>query len=180
MKTLYIDTHKEIHIALLDDARVINEIIIKDKNENSKYLMNAVIDVVDNQTYDQILVINGPGSFTGVRLGVTIAKTLAYTENIPLKAMTYLELISICSKNNLSKVGFSEKNGYFIGEIDKKTKKISSSYYLNNKEFEKIKTDVTIDFELCFISIIEYAKYIETINPHLLKPVYIKKIEVEK
>ena len=61
----------------------------------------AIKELIDEQKLDEIIVVNGPGSFTGVRLGVTIAKTLAYTLNIPIKTISSLEVSSI--SNNAQK-----------------------------------------------------------------------------
>jgi tRNA threonylcarbamoyladenosine biosynthesis protein TsaB len=43
---------------------------------------------------DKIVVAKGPGSYTGVRIGVTIAKTLAWTLNIPLVGISSLETLA--------------------------------------------------------------------------------------
>ena len=43
---------------------------------------------------DKIVVAKGPGSYTGVRIGVTIAKTLAWTLNIPLVGISSLEALA--------------------------------------------------------------------------------------
>ena len=43
---------------------------------------------------DKIVVAKGPGSYTGVRIGVTIAKTLAWTLNIPLVGISSLEVLA--------------------------------------------------------------------------------------
>lgn len=42
----------------------------------------------------QIAVAKGPGSYTGVRIGVTIAKTLAWSLNIPVKTVSSLEVLA--------------------------------------------------------------------------------------
>lgn len=180
MKTLYIDTHKDIHIALLNEIEIISEKKIIEQKENSTFLMDTIIDVINNSTYDQIIVVNGPGSFTGVRLGITIAKTLAYTQNIPIKAISYLEVISACVDKSEKKVGFSDKNGYFIGEFDLDNNKTKEFYYIDNKNFENIETDVTLEYDFNFKRILEYANNLDTLNPHNVNPIYVKKIEVEK
>jgi tRNA threonylcarbamoyladenosine biosynthesis protein TsaB len=43
---------------------------------------------------DAIVVVNGPGSFTGVRVGVSAVKGLAEGRNIPVVALSRLEVLS--------------------------------------------------------------------------------------
>lgn len=47
---------------------------------------------------DRIAVAQGPGSYTGVRMAVTTAKTLAWSLNIPLVSISTLELMAQSGK----------------------------------------------------------------------------------
>ena len=80
--------------------------------------MPTIKKALDGKNPEKIYVVNGPGSFTGVRLGVTIAKTFAYTLEIPIKTISSLELkaVSLVEKNKI--VGVKENNGYYIGIFD--------------------------------------------------------------
>ena len=99
MKTLFIDTHlSDIIVFLYEDEKVVKKKKIINKKNNSEFMFSTIVEVIDNQKLDEIIVVNGPGSFTGVRLGVTIAKTLAYTLNISIKTITSLEVAALGSR----------------------------------------------------------------------------------
>ena len=49
-------------------------------------ILNKLNKNLDN--IDGIVCFKGPGSFTGLRIGLTIANALAYAQNIPVVAMT--------------------------------------------------------------------------------------------
>ncbi|WP_078543039.1 tRNA (adenosine(37)-N6)-threonylcarbamoyltransferase complex dimerization subunit type 1 TsaB [Litchfieldia alkalitelluris] len=100
MKVLSIDTSNLVMgIALLDDTKVIGEVITNLKKNHSVRVMPAIeqllkeCDVRPNEL-NKIVVAKGPGSYTGVRIGVTIAKTLAWTLNIPLVGVSSLEVLA--------------------------------------------------------------------------------------
>ncbi len=46
------------------------------------------------QDLSKIVVAKGPGSYTGVRIGVTLAKTLAWSLHIPIVAVSSLEALA--------------------------------------------------------------------------------------
>lgn len=104
MKALAIDTSNyPLGIALAEDDQIIGEYITNIKKNHSVRVMPAIETLlrdcdVKASELDKIIVAKGPGSYTGVRIGVTIAKTLAWTLNIPLTGVSSLELIAANGK----------------------------------------------------------------------------------
>lgn len=100
MKVLAIDTSNyTLGIAIIDEEKVIGEYITNVKKNHSIRVMPAIemllkdCDLTPNDL-TKIVVAEGPGSYTGVRIGVTIAKTLAWTLNIPLVGVSSLEILA--------------------------------------------------------------------------------------
>ena len=180
MNTLFIDTHLwDINTLLLHDGLVVKKEEVKNKKNNSEYIFPSIVKVIDGIKLDEIIVVNGPGSFTGVRLGVTIAKTLAYTLNIPIKTITALEVMAI--SNEKKHVAFSDNNGYYVGDFDNNKTLIGDYSYVSDEEFAKLNKDNTysLDYNVDAEKIYEFLKNREPENAHQVKPVYIKKIGVE-
>lgn len=100
MKVLAIDTSNyALGIALLDEDKVIGEYITNVKKNHSIRVMPAIDTLLRDcdltpKDLTKIVVAKGPGSYTGVRIGVTIAKTLAWTLNIPLVGVSSLEILA--------------------------------------------------------------------------------------
>jgi tRNA threonylcarbamoyladenosine biosynthesis protein TsaB len=100
MKMLAIDTSNFVMgVAVVEENKVIGEIITNLKKNHSVRVMNAVESLLKDcdiapSELDRIVVAHGPGSYTGVRIGVTIAKTLAWTLNIPLIGVSSLEALA--------------------------------------------------------------------------------------
>ena len=189
MYTLFISTFSElITIGLLKDGIEIERLEKESTMNHSVFVMPMISDILKNNDLDtndlnEIIVINGPGSFTGVRIGVTIAKTLAYTLSIPIKVINSLEsfAVSYDSKNN-KLVSIPDLKGKYIGYFNSDNKLIIDYVYLNNKEYEeyiKDKKEYIIDNnKLDLNKIYNYLKDKKSINPHLVNPFYVKGIEV--
>ncbi|MEK4376849.1 MULTISPECIES: tRNA (adenosine(37)-N6)-threonylcarbamoyltransferase complex dimerization subunit type 1 TsaB [unclassified Bacillus (in: firmicutes)] len=100
MTILAIDTSNyTLGIALLRDNTVIAEYMTYLKKNHSVRAMPAVHSLLNDcdttpQDLSKIVVAKGPGSYTGVRIGVTIAKTLAWSLNIPISAVSSLEALA--------------------------------------------------------------------------------------
>lgn len=100
MKVLAIDTSNfTLGIALIDDTQVIGEYTTNLKKNHSVRVMPAIETLLRDcdtspKELTKIVVAQGPGSYTGVRIGVTIAKTLAWTLKIPLSAVSSLEVLA--------------------------------------------------------------------------------------
>jgi tRNA threonylcarbamoyladenosine biosynthesis protein TsaB len=100
MTILAIDTSNyTLGIALLDDEKVIGEYVTNIKVNHSVRAMPAVQSLMKDcgilpSQLTKIVVAKGPGSYTGVRIGVTIAKTLAWSLNIPIVGVSSLEILA--------------------------------------------------------------------------------------
>jgi tRNA threonylcarbamoyladenosine biosynthesis protein TsaB len=100
MTILAIDTSNYVlGVALLEENQVLGEYITNLKKNHSVRIMPAIETLMKDcgrvpADLTKIVVAKGPGSYTGVRIGVTIAKTLAWTLNIPLVGVSSLEILA--------------------------------------------------------------------------------------
>ena len=135
MYTLFIDTHAANTLLILYKDNNLYKIKNKESNSQSEVIMPTLIELLEeeNLTVDnlsKIAVVIGPGSFTGVRLGVTIAKTIGYCKNIPIVTVTSLELGLPTKAPFISE---PEKNGYYIGSVINDS--IQNYQYLKKDEY---------------------------------------------
>ncbi|KPB03459.1 tRNA (adenosine(37)-N6)-threonylcarbamoyltransferase complex dimerization subunit type 1 TsaB [Bacillus sp. CHD6a] len=99
-KVLAIDTSTYVlGVAIVDEKKVIGELVTNVKKNHSLRAMPAVEKLMQDcdvapSDLERIVVGKGPGSYTGVRIGVTLAKTLAWSLNIPLVGVSSLELVA--------------------------------------------------------------------------------------
>jgi tRNA threonylcarbamoyladenosine biosynthesis protein TsaB len=107
MNILAIDTSNQtMGVAIITDGIVAGEYMTNVKNNHSVRLMPAINQVMQDtkltpKDLDKIVVAKGPGSYTGVRIGLSTAKTMAWTLNIPIVAVSSLEVVAYqCITNN--------------------------------------------------------------------------------
>lgn len=189
MYSLFIDTHdKDIIITLFKNGKVLSSNIKTSERHHSDFTMPMIDNILKENKLtvhdlNEILVVNGPGSFTGVRLGVTIAKTLAYTLNIPIKTITSLETLAISNNSNIDKLVVIHDIKGVYGAIFKDNKLEGEIFYKSNAEFELmdknkylIIEEETLDMERIY----EYMKDIKPTIAHKVNPLYVKIIEALK
>lgn len=191
MYRLFIDTHdRDLIIALYNDDIVVDKLVKLSERNHSDYAMPMIKEILDKNNLNvhnlgEILVINGPGSFTGVRIGVTIAKTLAYTLNIPIKAMSSIDAYAISDSLLDEKVVLiRDIKGVFAG-VYKNNELIGELFYKSNSEFEEFikENNYKNIVEGTNIELTEIIKVFNNIEPtlsHMVNPIYIKVIEALK
>lgn len=100
MLKLALDTATtSLSLALFNDDDLLLEMTTKAKVRHSKQLLPLLAGMlrsIDLKVSDlqQIIISRGPGSYTGLRIGVTVAKTLAFSQQIPLYSIDSLALLA--------------------------------------------------------------------------------------
>lgn len=198
MRSLFINTSSFfMSIAILENGKV----VYKKEEEMLTDMASRIVPEIElafnNVTFDikdinNIFVVNGPGSFTGVRVGVTVAKMIGWAlkkDIIPLSSLELLATTKIDAKNHIGVI--DARRGYvFAGVYDSSLNKIMSDKYMPLSELETYLTDgelisydkidgsilPNIDIEM----IVEKHMNDEPINAHALKPNYLKLTEAEE
>ena len=204
MRILYIDTSSSfLYAGIAEDNNLLAEVKKEFGTSLSEEALPEIVGLftktnLQAKDIDKIIVVNGPGSFTGIRIGITIAKVYAWSLNIPITTITSLEAMMLSSETNKVKVPMidARRRYVFSAIYDENNNVILKPQHIKmddlNKELEKL-SDYTIitkdeleeyenkeDYSPNIIKIIEYFKDKEPINPHGVNPDYLKLTEAEE
>jgi len=145
MKILSIDTScKTAMAAVSEDDTILASVQILDQKTHSVKMLPAVASILSSAgvvpaELGLIAVTNGPGSYTGLRIGVTTAKTFAYALGIPLIGIDSLEALAaacdVCGTLPVCPL------------IDARNERVYASLYENGKAL--MKTSALSCKELC-------------------------------
>ena len=206
MICLFFDTSSDLlKVSLIKDDKIIFDKELHTKNDHSSYLVPTIDEAfksnnIDFKELDEIIVGNGPGSFTGTRISIAVAKTYAFSFNIPVYMISSLEELIYDNDGYDFYVPIIEekKDNLYFSIFDKDKKRVMDDTYssteymykkleeldgkillisLSNKEYEKYDTVKASINALNIMKNIDVNN--EKVNPHQLKPNYIKKIEAE-
>lgn len=206
MICLFFDTSSELlKVSLIKDNKIIFDKELHTKNDHSSYLVPTIDEAfksnnIDFKELDEIIVGNGPGSFTGTRISIAVAKTYAFSFNIPVYMISSLEELIYDNDGYDFYVPIIEekKENLYFSIFDKNKKRVMDDTYSSTEYMYKKLEELDGKILLISLSDKEYEKYDtvkasinalnimknidvnnEKVNPHLLKPNYIKKIEAE-
>ena len=102
------------------------------QNAHSEKITNFIREVmetaqIDYKQLDAVAVSKGPGSYTGLRIGVSTAKGICYAADLPLMAIDTLEAMAYGMKAKLgSQIG---KNDLLIPMIDARRMEVYASIF---------------------------------------------------
>lgn len=131
MKILSLDSSNQaLSVALVEDGRLQAETLLAIKKNHSISLMPVVDFLVEQvgwqpKDLSRIVVAQGPGSYTGLRIGVATAKTLAFALGI--------ELVGVSSLQSLVPSGLS---GLIVPLIDARRNHVYAGFYDNGRAVE--------------------------------------------
>ncbi len=101
MKILAIESSaKAASVAIADGGKILAEMFINTGLKHSVTIMPAIEELckatgINVSDMDRIAISRGPGSFTGLRIGMAVAKGLAWASDIPCCAVSTLEAAAI-------------------------------------------------------------------------------------
>ena len=199
----YIDTSSPyLYTALYNNEEVINERKKYLSTDLSTFTIDEVKKMFDEvhvkpNEIKKIIVVNGPGSFTGIRIGITLAKLMAFCLNIPITTISSLEAMkeSTDANNKLIVPILNARRSACYAAIYDKDDCIQEGMYMTleklnlilkglNKECVFVSNDI-FDFETesynpDFKKIVEKYKDRDPISAHLVNPNYLKLTEAEE
>ena len=186
MKILSIDTSSSIcSVAILEDTKIIKEMHNFSEKEHSETLMPMIDELfkTTNLSLDSIGLIAcsvGPGSFTGIRIGIATVKAFADAKNIPvvgvnsLEAMAYLGVVQKGDGEFVSILDARNDNVYFAIY---KMKKGQFSIYKNPEAMQ-------ISEAITYIDNLKLPIYFlgDIVNADLarIEQLYLSRVSIEK
>ena len=87
MNLLLIDSTKtQLVVALAVDGQIVQTRTCDEQRQHDKNI-NRLIRELGVSSFDAVAVVTGPGSWTGIRVGLAVAKAFSYVQQIPLIAL---------------------------------------------------------------------------------------------
>jgi len=194
LKRLLIDSAtKDLYIALYEDLECLGKYYQSGNNDHSTKLMVEIerifkLNKLKVADLDEIIIGIGPGSYTGLRIGVVIAKMFGWNNNIPVKTITSLAMMA----------SSSDSNDFIVAEIDARRGNSFIGLYKNEgkglilveKEVLTNLNDFTTSLKKPYVLIsngevnlekILNSKVLTTVSDiHSLNPNYLRITEAER
>ena len=213
MRLLHIDTSNQpLSVAITEGNEVLAEFNSGMRINHSITMMSQIESLLEYTKLEMkdiegIVVAKGPGSYTGLRIGVTAAKTLAYTLNIPLYAVSSLAAIAatvrmhefllvpvIDARRNHVYAGIYRYKGVklelleddtyiSIDDLNKKLKEQHLPYLFIGMDAEKLAEQLKGPSYYCIPRSAEMRRLINEsylVNAHTFEPTYLRISEAER
>lgn len=203
MRVLYIDTSSSyLYTAIVENNKVISSISEEYGHSLSEVALPKIVSMFTNNNLfpkdiDKIIVVSGPGSFTGIRIGITIAKVYAWSLNIPITTITSLEAMAVSSDNSKIHVPIiNARRGYVYAaifddeqislppqhikysELIHQLERLDNYEFISNDEFDF--DIITCPYIPNYLKIVNKYKDKNNFNPHSVNPEYLKLTEAEE
>ncbi|MDC3110800.1 tRNA (adenosine(37)-N6)-threonylcarbamoyltransferase complex dimerization subunit type 1 TsaB [Pelagibacteraceae bacterium] len=202
---LLIDCSKGLRLIIGNKQRIVankSKPRLKKVSERLIVEIKILLDSIkkDYQNLSKIIVINGPGSFTGIRTGITAAKVLGLSLKLPVCGISLFELLRLNylktkSKKNLKFLIKLNKDNYFtqnVNKFGKESKIILESFgvilqnkskevnfvFLDNISVKNMSRKVNDKEEIITINDLFNKTYRDLINlsekKYIPSPIYVK------
>lgn len=176
MKILGIDTSTmAANVAVLEDDKLICEYTINTKKTHSQKLMPMIENMLklsdlEIKDIDAIAICVGPGSFTGLRIGMATAKAMAHVNNIPLIGVNSLEILGtnmdLCNRKICSILD-AQRNQVYMNKYILEDNKIKELEEISIKPIDELLEELSSNDEQWVLvgeAVYKYKEKIEVIS----------------
>lgn len=198
MKTIVMDSaNKYLVVALYEDGKCIDKIQEIGNRKQSEYaivylenlLKKHQLKVLD---FDEMVITIGPGSYTGVRVALTIAKTIAATSTIKIKTISSLKALAgmkqaiaiLDARSQKIFLGIYNQGQCIVKDCMIEMKQLDQ-YFNQFPNYELVgdlslldQDDKEMDLAGQIYELSQFEDYIDDVDN--LVPEYIKEVEVKK
>ena len=128
---LAIDTSGKVStVAILSNGKLLGELSVASNMTHSQTIMPAIVTLLDTCGMDKrdlelISCVTGPGSFTGLRIGASVAKGLAFALNLQIVPISALDALAYNALQN---------SGLTVPIMDARRGQVYTAIY--DKDFE--------------------------------------------
>src|SRR3989339_372492 len=136
-------------VALAGESKLRNKIVWESDYQQSEELLVKIdqllkVEKVGLEKIRGVIVVNGPGSYTGVRVGVATGNALGLALKVPVIGITYLDILANYASSQFLGDGKiislikSIKDKFYFGVYYKKNKQLKLTNGYGNNQFEDI------------------------------------------
>ncbi len=142
---------EECVVAISNNEEVIAHERSVVQKDHASFLQPAIKKVLKNasvalKSIDAVSVLNGPGSYTGLRVGLASAKGICYVLNKPLILLNTLDLLAFALQQNAA----HETNILFCPMIDARRMEVFTALY--NRELKLVKNYASVILDNNFLN----------------------------
>lgn len=201
MISLFLNTSIDfLSVAIVKDDVVLDSFYAKLNNDLSKITLSVISDMLDRlsiskKDIERIVCVNGPGSFTGLRIGVTIAKIWAYSLGIDIVGVSSLYVLATGVEGDYIVPIIDARRGYvYAGIYDKDYNVVMDDCYISLEELSNRVSD--LNSNVLYVSsdgfndsvlyvpnierIFEYLNFDNVSDSFSFVPNYLKRVEAEE
>ena len=148
--TLNIDTATELaHVSLSKGGVVLQSVVNDIQKDHAAFLQPAISQILENtgmilQDIDAVAVTAGPGSYTGLRVGLASAKGICYALNKPLILINTLEALTFSLINDRNSEDISSDD-WLCPMLDARRMEVYTAVY--TKELDPVKEPLAMVLE---------------------------------
>lgn len=143
---------QEASVGIAVDGKLIDQISNPSQKEHASFLHPAIQSIcrkndITLKSFKAVSVINGPGSYTGLRVGLSAAKGICYANQIPLICINTLEWIAFGNRE--------QAKDLIVPMIDARRMEVFTAVYSSNMNVLLAPNNMILDER-------SYADYLNT------------------